>query len=69
MTLRLLVDESGDSRTLRRLLAAAGHTVVTPIDVGLLRARDPKIFAYAQAHGLVILTRNPRDFLRLHAEH
>ena len=45
MALRLLIDESADSRTLRRLLAAEGHEIVTPADAGLLGARDAAVLA------------------------
>jgi len=66
VALRLLIDESADSRTLRRLLAAEGHEAVTAADAGLLGARDSAIFAYTRAHNLVTLTRNPADFRELH---
>lgn len=66
MSLRLLVDESADSRRLRRLLASAGHDAVLPVDFGLGGATDADLFAYAQQHGLVVLTKNPADFRRLH---
>jgi predicted nuclease of predicted toxin-antitoxin system len=68
VTLALLIDESADSHALRRLLAAAGHRVRVAGDVGLLGARDEALFAYAQTHRLVVLTRNPNDFRSL-AQH
>lgn len=43
-------------------LEIAGLRAVTPIDAGLLGARDEEHLAFAAAAGLPLLTKNPRDF-------
>ena len=43
-------------------LETVGVHAVTPIDAGLLGARDEQHLAYAAANGLPLLTKNPRDF-------
>lgn len=66
MTLRLYLDDSAVRRRLQLELRAAAHEVVLPADVGLARARDDVHFEYARAHGLVLVTLNPGDFIALH---
>lgn len=66
MTLRLYLDDCADSHELRSLLAQAGHVVVIPVNIGLSGTYDHAHFAYARAHGLTLITKNPRDFLALH---
>lgn len=66
MSLKIYLDDCANSRDLIRVLRAAGHDVVIPADVGLTGARDPAHFAHAAAAGLVLLTKNPRDFAVLH---
>ncbi|MBI3971434.1 MAG: DUF5615 family PIN-like protein [Chloroflexi bacterium] len=66
MSLGLYLDDCADSRELQRLLEDDGHRVVVPADAGLLGADDEDHFFYACRHGLVLLTKNPRDFVALH---
>jgi hypothetical protein len=47
-------------------LEAAGHQV-TPVQAGIRKAADLVHFKHAQTNGLVLLTKNPKDFLALHA--
>src|SRR5260370_6521854 len=49
------------------MLQAAGHQVTTPAQAGIRAADDSVHFRYAQANGLVLLTKDPDDFLALHA--
>jgi predicted nuclease of predicted toxin-antitoxin system len=65
LTLHLYFDDCLFSHRLRDILAAE-YEVTVPADVGLTGARDEDHFAYAQAHGLIILTKNPDDFRALH---
>ena len=56
-----LLDENMPKRaatTLRR----AGYSAARVVEVGLRAQKDPVIFAYARAHGLIIVTRDA-DFL------
>ena len=48
------------------LLEAAGHQVTTPRLAGITGREDEVHFHYAAEHGLVLLTKNPDDFLELH---
>jgi hypothetical protein len=66
MALALYLDDCAYSHILRDLLTQAGHQVVVPADAGLAGEDDPTHFAYAVAHGLILLTKNPRDFVLLH---
>jgi predicted nuclease of predicted toxin-antitoxin system len=59
---RLYLDDSVDSRLLRRFLIDAGHAVTIPEAAGLVGARDDIHVAYAVAHGLVLVTKNAQDF-------
>jgi hypothetical protein len=40
--------------------------VFGPVDAHLLGADDEEHLAYARQHGLVLLTKNPRDFRDVH---
>jgi hypothetical protein len=66
VSLNLYIDDCASDVLLVRLLKAAGHRVVVPVEVGLKEHPDAEHFAYAAAQGLVLLTKNPRDFLALH---
>jgi predicted nuclease of predicted toxin-antitoxin system len=68
LSLRIYLDDCAFSHRLRQRLQAAGHEVQTPgeADPSLTGAADERHFAHARATGLVILTYNPADFLRLH---
>ncbi len=68
MALNLYLDDCADSTSLDRLLRQAGHTVVRPKDAGILGRPDDIHFAYALQHSLVILTKDPNDFLALHRQ-
>jgi predicted nuclease of predicted toxin-antitoxin system len=67
LSLQIYVDDCVYDKRLVTLLRAAGHQVTTPADAGLTAASDPAHFKYAQAHNLVLLTKNPDDFVQLHA--
>ena len=69
MSLSIYLDDCANDRRLVRLLRAAGHAVTIPADVGLTGADDPDHFRHAAANGLVVLTKNPLDFERLHQAH
>ena len=69
MSLRLYLDDSVDSLRLRTILRASPylHHVVRPADAGLLGANDDRHFVYAHRNDLMIITKDPDDFLQLHA--
>ncbi len=71
MALNLYLDDCSNSDLLAALLGQAGHQVVRPTDngVGLEGEDDPVHFAFAAAHGLTIITKNPADFKALHDLH
>lgn len=64
--MKLLLDEDSQGAALVRLLRAAGHDVETVNEAGLTSQDDSTVLAYARRTGRVLLTRNGRDFLRLH---
>ena len=66
MALNLYLDDCANSDLLAQLLARAGHTVVRPADAGTAGETDEVHFRHAQGHGLVLITKNPRDFRALH---
>jgi hypothetical protein len=66
LTLALYLDDSVFSHQLRRILWEDGHTVAVPADAGLTGARDDVHFDYARLQRLIVITRNPEDFLALH---
>jgi predicted nuclease of predicted toxin-antitoxin system len=66
LSLKIYLDDCAYAKDLVRLLQAAGHEVVTPAQAGTSRQADEVHFRYAAAQGLVLLTRNPRDFEQLH---
>ena len=66
MTLRLYLDDSVDSDEYRRRLAAAGHEVVSPRDVGMIGKDDRLHLEYAFQYRLVLLTHDADDFEELH---
>jgi hypothetical protein len=73
VALSLYLDDCAYSHTLRTLLQQAGHTVVVPVDAGFGggkdKAKDPQHFEHAVGAGLVLVTKNPADFLALHSAH
>ncbi len=68
MALNLYLDDCSNADRLADLLRQAGHQVVRPTDAGVgLDGEDDDVhFAFASAHGLTILTKNPADFEALH---
>jgi hypothetical protein len=66
VALNLYQDDCSNARLLAELLRQAGHTVLRPIDAGLAGEDDEVHLAFAAAHGLTLITKNPADFLRLH---
>ncbi len=68
MSLRLYLDDCAYSKRLYQILSEAPYSyfVVLPEDADLTGARDNTHFAYAQAHDLIIVTKNPNDFVALH---
>jgi len=66
VALNLYLDDCANSDLLAQLLAQAGHTVVRPADAGTAWEADEVHFRYAQGHGLVLITKNPKDFRALH---
>lgn len=68
MILRPYLDDSVDSKELRRLLTQAGYSITIPADVSMVGARDADHFAYARQSGLTLITKNPDDFLVLHSQ-
>jgi len=67
LSLNLYLDDCAYAKQLAEMLRAAGHTIVIPADVGLTGMSDALHFRYAAQHALVLLTKNPRDFVELHA--
>ena len=47
-------------------LRSVGHRVITPIEAGTSGKADEVHFLYAASQGLVLLTKNPDDFVQLH---
>ena len=68
MALNLYLDDCSNSDLLTNLLRQAGHRVIHPTDEGVgLSGEDDEIhFAFAAAHGLTLITKNPADFKALH---
>lgn len=68
MALNLYLDDCSNSDLLAYLLRKAGHRVVRPNDpgVGLDGADDADHFAFAAAHDLTVITKNPADFFPPH---
>jgi hypothetical protein len=66
LNLRIYLDDCAYDKALARLLHQAGCEVVTPFDAGIAGQPDAVHFAYATHRGLILLTKNPRDFEELH---
>jgi hypothetical protein len=69
LTLRLYLDDCINDYLLVRILRDQpySHEVVTPAEAGLLGEDDDLHFDYARDHGLILITKNPDDFLALHS--
>jgi predicted nuclease of predicted toxin-antitoxin system len=65
--MKLLLDEDSQSNALVRLLLAANHDVETATGAGIAGSGDAVVLDYAKCTERVLLTRNGRDFLLLHA--
>ena len=68
MTLALYLDDCAYSKPLRERLIAAGHRVTVPVEAGIAKQGDPVHLAYAVREGLILVTKNCKDFLALHDE-
>ena len=66
LSLPLYLDDCAYHKVLLSLLQAAGHQVFYPAQAGLSGDKDPIHFDYAQKNLLVLVTKNPKDFLDLH---
>lgn len=66
MSHKIYLDDCAYDKELVRRLQAAGHHVVTPAEAGITGRDDEVHFRYAVAQGLVLITKNPDDFLALH---
>lgn len=66
MSLRLLIDEDSQSRSLVNLLKTSGHNVLTVNDLDIAGSPDERVLECAQKESRVVLTRNCRDFEQLH---
>ena len=71
MSLRLYLDDCADSNLLLSVLTGPPyhHTVVRPRDAALTGHSDSEHFTYARVQGLILVTKNPADFLALHQQH
>lgn len=66
MSLRIYLDDCAYDKALVRLLRQVDWEVVTPFDAGLNGQPDEVHLSYATSQGLILLTKNPRDFEELH---
>jgi predicted nuclease of predicted toxin-antitoxin system len=66
VALNLYLDDCILSHRITDLLRQAGHEVVRSSDVGLEGADDDVHFRYAADNGLILITKNPKDFKILH---
>jgi len=64
--MRLLLDENMSDRRLAGRLLAHGHHPVLATEVGLLSVSDARVFSFAIANALPVLTRDSEDFTDLH---
>ena len=70
MILRLYLDECAYSKYLRNVLLGEPyrHYVETPADAGIRGRADSVHLAYARDHDLILVTKDPDDFKRLHRQ-
>ena len=68
MSVRLYLDDDSGLLALISQARQEGLTVVRSDDVGMRGASDAEHLRYAAANGLVLVTCNWRDFMRLHHE-
>ncbi len=62
----IYLDDDSASRQLATVLRKAGHDVSIPADLGISGPADPVHLTRAIQDGRAFLTRNARDFNRLH---
>lgn len=67
MSQKLYLDDCAYAKDLVRLLEDSSHQVTTPRQAGTTGLKDEAHFRYAAENGLILLTKNPDDFLELHA--
>ena len=67
MVLSLYLDDCADDDTLIALLRQAGHQVQTPRLAGTSGVSDSEHLDYAARNHQTLLTKDPADFLELHA--
>jgi predicted nuclease of predicted toxin-antitoxin system len=63
---KIYLDDCAYAKELVRLLEGAGHAVVTPSQAEITGRDDFVHFNYAKENGLILLTKNPDDFIELH---
>src|SRR5437588_12554358 len=66
--MEVYLDDCSDADDLVDFLTQAGHSVHTPRSEGTLGALDSRHLEYAAAHGFTLITQNPDDFHKLHAD-
>ncbi len=66
MSQKIYLVDCAYAKELVRLLEAVGHQVTTPRQAGTMCREDEAHFRYAADNSLVLLTKNPDDFLELH---
>lgn len=66
MRLPIYLDDSVDQDLLIRVLRNAGHKVTSPREVDLMGKDDPIHFDFARKHSMVLVTRDPGDFIAMH---
>lgn len=65
MPLKLLLDECILDKRLEQKLRAAGHDILSVVDVGLVRKPDHAVFEAAVLADRMIITSNCADFIEL----
>lgn len=66
--MRILVDEDSQAKRLLVLLRESGHVVQSVADAGLEGEPDSTVLQAAAVAQCVVLTRNGKDFGRLHEQ-
>jgi hypothetical protein len=63
---KIYLDDCAYDKELVRLLEEAGHQVTTPKQAGTTGREDEVHFRYTSENRLILLTKNPNDFIELH---
>jgi predicted nuclease of predicted toxin-antitoxin system len=66
---KIYLDDCAYAKELVRLLKAAGHQVTMPQQAGTTGREDEAHLRYAADQSMVLLTKNPDDFLELHRKY